>query len=86
MHHMFCDVLHNLLEGVIPLEIVLCLNLFVKRYFTLLQLNSLIAEFPYIWTDNTDRPPAKTFFSQIYQRKRTRELDTTKIVTIHNWD
>lgn len=51
------DVLHDLLEGVIPLELALCLNLFVrKQYFTLLQLNNLIAEFPYNWTDKTDRP------------------------------
>ena len=51
------DVLHGLLEGLIPLELALCFKLFVKKkYFTLSQLNSLIKEFPYNWTDKTDRP------------------------------
>lgn len=51
------DVLHYFLEGIIPLELALCLNLFVKKqYFTLLQLNNLITEFPYRWNDKTDRP------------------------------
>ncbi len=51
------DVLHVLLEGIIPVELALCFNLFVKKqYFTLLQLNNLITEFPYNWTDKTDHP------------------------------
>lgn len=51
------DVLHDLLEGIIPLELAICFNVFVKKqYFTLLQLNDLITEFPYNWTDKTDRP------------------------------
>ena len=41
----------------IPLELALCLNLFIiNQYFTLLQLNESITQFPYTWTDKTDHP------------------------------
>ena len=51
------DGLHDLFEGMIPLELALCLNLFIiKQYFTLLQLNESITQFPYTWTDKTDHP------------------------------
>lgn len=39
------DVLHDLFEGIIPLELALCLNEFIKKqYFTLLQLNESITQ------------------------------------------
>lgn len=51
------DVLHNLFEGIIPLELALCFKLFIrKRYFTLIELNNSINQFPYRWTDKTDHP------------------------------
>ncbi|XP_056443822.1 uncharacterized protein LOC130380603 [Gadus chalcogrammus] len=51
------DVLHNLLEGVVPLELALSLNAFIKnKYFSLVEFNDLIAQFPYKWTDRTNRP------------------------------
>lgn len=51
------DVLHDLFEGIIPLEVALCLNVFIKkRYFTLIKLNELITQFPYKGTDKIDHP------------------------------
>lgn len=51
------DLLHDLFEGIIPLELALCLHVFIrKRYFSLTELNNFITEFPYKWTDKTDRP------------------------------
>lgn len=51
------DVLHDLLEGVIPLELALCFNVFIhKKFFTLTKLNKSITQFPYRWTDKTDHP------------------------------
>lgn len=51
------DVLHDLFEGIIPLELALCLNVFIKKqYFTLIQLNESITQFPYNWIDKTDHP------------------------------
>ncbi|XP_041949692.1 uncharacterized protein LOC121709989 isoform X4 [Alosa sapidissima] len=51
------DLLHDLFEGIVPLELALCLNAFIKeRYFTFNELNQLIKEFPYRWADKTDAP------------------------------
>ena len=51
------DLLHDLFEGIVPLELALCLNTLIKwKYFTLDELNLLIKEFPYKWTDKTDAP------------------------------
>lgn len=58
------DVLHDLFEGIIPLELALCFNLFIhNQYFTLTELNKAIINFPYRWTDKTDQPqPIPTDF------------------------
>ncbi len=51
------DLLHDLFEGIIPLELALCLNVFIhKKYFTLTELNKSITQFPYKFTDKTDCP------------------------------
>ncbi len=51
------DILHDLFEGIIPFELALCINLFIqKKYFTLAELNKLITQFPYKWTDKTNCP------------------------------
>lgn len=51
------DVLHDLFEGIVPLEIALCLGVFIQnKYFTLEELNKCIREFPYKWSDKTDAP------------------------------
>lgn len=51
------DLLHDLFEGILPLEIALCLNALIKgKYFTYNELNQLIKELPYRWSDNTDAP------------------------------
>lgn len=50
-------MLHDLFEGVVPLEIALCLRLFIhNKYFTLEELNKCIKEFPYKWSDKTNAP------------------------------
>lgn len=51
------DILHYLFEGIIPLELALCFNEFIrKQYFTLTDLNKSIDTFPYRCTDKTDKP------------------------------
>lgn len=51
------DVLHDLLEGVVPLELALSFQDFIKkRYFSLVELNTCIQQFPYKWSDQTNRP------------------------------
>lgn len=51
------DFLHDLLEGIVPLELCLCLKRFVaQKYFTLDYLNTVIEQFPYKFTDRLNRP------------------------------
>ena len=51
------DVLHDLLEGIIPLELALSFDVLIKKkYFSLIELNDVIHQFPYKWSDKTNRP------------------------------
>ena len=51
------DIVHDLFEGIVPVEISLCLNVFIsKKYFTLAAFNKAIQDFPFKWTDKTNRP------------------------------
>lgn len=51
------DLPHDLFEGIVRLELALCLNVLIKKkYFTVFQLNDLIRQFPYRWTDKADSP------------------------------
>lgn len=51
------DFLHDPLEGIVPIELSLCLNkLISNKYFTLDELNSTIQKFPYLFSDKTNRP------------------------------
>lgn len=51
------DFLHDLLEGIVPLELCLCLKNFIgKKYFTLDYLNTAIQRFPYKFSDRTNSP------------------------------
>lgn len=51
------DIVHDLFEGIVPVEISLCLTVFIsKGYFTLDTFNKAINEFPYKWTDKANRP------------------------------
>lgn len=51
------DIAHDLFEGIIPVEIALCLTVLIsKNYFTLANLNEAITTFPFKWTDKTNRP------------------------------
>lgn len=51
------DLLHDLFEGIIPLEVALCLNLFIqKKYLTLPEINNSIKYFPFKWSDKTNCP------------------------------
>lgn len=61
------DLLHDLLEGVVPLELALCLKgLISKGYFTLEVLNTAIKQFPYGFSDRTSQPQliTKIFYSK----------------------
>ncbi|XP_071337763.1 uncharacterized protein [Trachinotus anak] len=53
------DILHDFFEGVIPVELSLCLKKFIsKGYITLDRLNSLITSFPYKYSDRVNKPKA----------------------------
>ena len=48
------DVAHDLLEGIVHLELAHCFCLLIsKKYFTLEKLNNLIQNFEYKWGDKT---------------------------------
>lgn len=53
------DVMHVLLEGVIPLEMKLMLNVFIykKKYFSLQFLNERIKSFPYGREESRSKAP-----------------------------
>ena len=51
------DILHDFFEGVVPVEIALCVHALIsKGYFTLSHLNDMITNFPYRGMDKKDRP------------------------------
>lgn len=51
------DFLHDLLEGIVPVELSFCPNkLITNKYFTLDELNSAIQNFPYLFSDKTNCP------------------------------
>lgn len=51
------DVLHDLFEGIVPVELALCIQEMIKlKYFTLEYLNKTIVTFPYQHADKTDKP------------------------------
>ena len=51
------DISHDLLEGIVPVEIALCLSVFVsKGYFTLTWLNTVIKSFPFKFKDAVNKP------------------------------
>lgn len=51
------DFLHDVLEGIVPWELCLCLKTLIgKKYFTLDYLNTAIQRFPYKFSDKTNCP------------------------------
>jgi len=56
------DVMHDMLEGIVPYELKLILSefIFVKKYFTLELLNARLASFDYGYQDRTNKPTALT--------------------------
>lgn len=51
------DALHDLLEGIVPVEISLCLDVLIrKKYISLQELNHSIRCFPYKWSDKRNCP------------------------------
>lgn len=51
------DFLHDLLEGIVPFELCLCLKKLIDRtYFTLDHLNTALQYFPYKFSDKTNSP------------------------------
>lgn len=51
------DALHDLFEGIVPVELALCIGEMIRRkYFTLEYLNERILSFPYQHTDKLDKP------------------------------
>nr|XP_023651449.1 uncharacterized protein LOC111835405 isoform X2 [Paramormyrops kingsleyae] len=51
------DVLHDLFEGIVPVELALCISEMIHlKYFTLEFLNTKIRTFPYQHSDRLDKP------------------------------
>lgn len=51
------DVLHDLLEGIVPVELSLCIQEMIRlKYFTLEYLNRKIVSFHYQHSDKIDKP------------------------------
>lgn len=51
------DVMHDIFEGIVPVELARCLALLIsKKYFDLDTLNKLVLQFPFKWGDKTNRP------------------------------
>lgn len=51
------DVLHDLFEGIVPVELAMCIQEMIRRkYFTLEHLNRKILSFPYQHSDKIDKP------------------------------
>lgn len=51
------DVLHDLPEGIVPQELALCFEIFLKKkYLSFVELNRIIIEFPYKWKDGANCP------------------------------
>ncbi len=50
------DLVHNLLEGVVPFELAHCFSVLIsKNYFNLECLNTRILKFPYKWSDKKNQ-------------------------------
>lgn len=61
------DILHDLLEGIVPIEVALCLKALIsKKLISLEALNDAIKQFPYTYSDRTNQPQLipKTFSSK----------------------
>ena len=59
------DVLHDLFEGIVPVELALCIGEMIRcKYFTLEYLNKRIVSFPYQHTDK-DRKSTRLHSSHI---------------------
>lgn len=51
------DIVHDLFEGIVPVELAKCIAVLIsKKLFTLQHLNNLILSFPYKCGDETNRP------------------------------
>ena len=48
------DILHDLLEGIVPVELSLCIS--DMKYFTIETLNHAMKTFEYAFHDKTDQP------------------------------
>lgn len=62
------DILHDLFEGILPVELALCIHEMIHRkHFTLDDLNIQIQRFPYRHADRLDKPQVipKNFAAKI---------------------
>lgn len=51
------DILHDVLEGIVPVELSLCLSeLISQKFFSLDEVNQAIKTFDYSFSDKTDQP------------------------------
>lgn len=74
------DVMHDLLEGVLPLEAKELIRFYIntKKCLTLVELNKRIKSFPYSGLDACNKPApilSPTLYSHDHALKQTGELD-----------
>lgn len=74
------DAMHDLLEGVLPLEMKKMIKIFIneKKYLTLQELNKRIELFPYTGPDSRNKPAPialTTLNSQDHKLKQTGKLN-----------
>ena len=50
------DVVHDLFEGIVPIELALCFGQLISKKLTLSDLNNRIKNFQYKWGDKKNRP------------------------------
>lgn len=79
------DILHDLFEGIVPVELALCnREMICLKYFTLEHLNTKIRTFPYQHSDRVDKPQPipKTFAAKLRIGGNGHENSTLRLLPL----
>lgn len=69
------DLLHDLFEGIVPLEIALSLKVFIqKKYLTLSEVNDSVKHFPFKWSNKTKSSTSHICHSEEHWGKLSLKL------------
>lgn len=82
------DVVHDLFEGIVPVELAWCFGVLIsKKLFTLDDLNKRIKNFPYKWGDKKKSPSfgaTKFCISQNNRWQCALKLVSVKVIAIND--